>query len=100
MSANGWIAVLCAVWAALVGAGFLHSNLGTPTGDGFVRGMNLLLAFLGWQTAAILLSAGIFGHWLLRRTILAPWARVLGLVPPIVSLIAILAVIFWFATAA
>ncbi len=48
--------LLLLVWVALFFFGFLHFHLGTPSGDGFQRGANLVMAFLGWQVAALIIA--------------------------------------------
>lgn len=68
---------LLAIWAALFAGAFIAFALTDPTGDGFVRGINRVTAFLGWQLAAGALAiliwmqrkhfpTGTLGRWLAR----------------------------------
>ncbi len=68
---------LVAVWAATWVGSFLVFQLTDPSGDGFTRGLNRLMAFLGWQLAAGFLGGLVWivgrdqpqtglGRWLLR----------------------------------
>lgn len=53
MTANRIAIGLIAVWAALFLAGFLHFLVAAPTGEGFVRGLNRVVAFVLWEAAAL-----------------------------------------------
>lgn len=53
-----------ALWALMWGWSFAAFATTEPTGDGFVRGMNRIETFLGWQMAAALPA---FVAWILGR---------------------------------
>ncbi len=99
MSASKWILALTLLWALLVAAGFAHTQLGTPTGDGFVRGMNLLMAFLLWQLGAIAVAIAVFVIRISQRKTLTSTIRVIGLIAPVVSLVAVVYAISWLSFA-
>ena len=53
--------VLAGLWAASFVLAFVAYVIIEPTGDSFLRGMNRVLAFLGWQGVAAVLSITVFG---------------------------------------
>lgn len=53
-----------ALWALMWGWSAVVLAMAEPTGDGFVRGMNRIETFLGWQMAAALPA---FVAWVLGR---------------------------------
>jgi hypothetical protein len=55
---------LMALWLVLWGWSFLAFRLTPPEGDGFLRGMNRVLIFFGWQLAAALPA---FAAWVVGR---------------------------------
>lgn len=68
---------LAALWLAAWAGSFFAFQITDPTGDGFTRGLNRLMAFLGWQLAAGFLGGLLWivgrevpqtalGRWLLR----------------------------------
>lgn len=68
---------LAALWLAAWAGSFIAFQMTGPTGDGFTRGLNRLMAFLGWQLAAGFLGGLLWiigqdmpqtalGRWLLR----------------------------------
>jgi hypothetical protein len=60
-----------ALWAASWAMSFYAYATNAPTGDGFVRGLNRVTAFLGWQLAA---AVPAFAAWILGRD----WPRGTG----------------------
>lgn len=74
MTAHRWIWLLLAAWIVTMALSVL-SLTAEPTGDGFVRGLNRVTGFLGWQLAGAALSLVL---WLragrLPREDLARWA--------------------------
>ncbi|MEO0692488.1 MAG: hypothetical protein AAFY90_06405 [Pseudomonadota bacterium] len=52
---------LGAVWVLAYGYSFAVFALTEPTGDGFVRGMNRVRVFFGWQGVAGMLAIAIWG---------------------------------------
>ena len=54
------LTVLLALWAAAFGYAFVSYALTPPAGDGFVRGLNRVTAYLGWQGIAGMLSIPVF----------------------------------------
>jgi len=57
------IAALLAVWLVCAGLS-VSAVMAEPTGDGFVRGLNRVTGFLGWQLAAALVALPL---WLTSR---------------------------------
>lgn len=85
---------LLAVWALAWGWSFAAFATAEPTGDGFVRGMNRIETFLGWQMAAALpaFAAWVLGrdwpkHSGVRRLSRVPMQLALGLVAVLGGLI-------------
>ena len=99
MSANKWIVALTLLWAVLVASGFAYTQLASPIGDGFARGMNLLMGLALFQLGAIVVAIAVFVIWIIQRKTLAPAIRLLGLAVPIVSLLAVAYAILWLSFA-
>jgi len=57
---RAWAWAVFAIWLVLFAGAFAAFALTPPTGDGFVRGMNRVGAFLGWQLAATVAAAVSF----------------------------------------
>lgn len=55
---------LLSVWALAWGFSFVAYATTEPSGDGFVRGMNRVTAFFGWQLAAAMPA---FAAWVIGR---------------------------------
>ena len=55
---------LMAIWALVYTASFIAFHVTEPTGDGFLRGANRLVNFLGFQAGALIpaFSLSILGH--------------------------------------
>jgi len=91
MSRKQVIWALFALWAVLYAVSFWQAATVPRTGDGFLRGINRLMTFLGWQGAAagaaLVLWATTLGdrrigpglRWLSRIPVLLALALVLGL---------------------
>jgi hypothetical protein len=47
---------VAAVWLVLFITSFVVLQLTSPTGDGFTRGLNRIVAFMTWQIAALVLA--------------------------------------------
>ncbi len=56
-----WLMILLALWLMTFAGSFAAWWLTPTTGDGFVRGMNRVTTFLGWQGIAGMLALGIWG---------------------------------------
>lgn len=84
MSRQQAVWLLFSLWAALYALSVWQFLTLPPTGDSFVRGMNRVLALLGWQAAA----AGVaLALWLTGRGIQADAAtRWLSRVPVLLAL--------------
>jgi hypothetical protein len=87
--------VLWAAWILAFGYAFVHFAVTEPSGDGFVRGANRVLGFLGWQGIAGMIAIAIWGvgrAWPTghpaRRLSLVPIAIALMLVSGLLGLIA------------
>ena len=65
------LVVMVALWAAAWGASFLFYVTTEPTGDSFTRGLNRVMAFLGWQFVAAFFAGlvWIVGRQLPRTTL-------------------------------
>lgn len=55
---------LMALWVLCFGGAFVAYQLTPPEGDGFLRGLNRVMVFLGWQGVAGMISIPI---WVLGR---------------------------------
>lgn len=55
------LAGILTLWVLAFGWSIIGSWGMEPTGDGFTRGMNRLLHFLGWQAIAACLALAAFG---------------------------------------
>jgi hypothetical protein len=56
---------LSGVWLLLFVISFVTLQVVQPTGDGFTRGLNRIVAFLSWQGAAFVVAMVL--AWLTRR---------------------------------
>lgn len=52
--------ILMAAWALSFAYAFFSFATTPPTGDGFVRGLNRVTAYLGWQGIAAMLAIAVF----------------------------------------
>jgi len=86
--------VLSGVWLLFVVASVLHAGMTRPTGDGFVRGLNILEIFLVWQMAALILAVAVFIVRLAAAQTLGRFLRIVGLIPITIT------VLFWGGVAA
>lgn len=48
--------ILLLLWLAVMAGSFLAFQLTAETGDGFTRGLNRVLAFVGWQFAGLIIA--------------------------------------------
>ena len=91
-----WLMILGAAWALAWAGSFVAFWAVEPTGEGFVRGMNRVMAFLGWQGVAGMLALALWGvarGWP-KRSPVRRWSAVpLGLALLLVA--GILGVILW-----
>ena len=74
-----WLMIWGTAWVLAWAGSVLVFWVVEPTGDGFVRGLNRVTTFLGWQGIAAMLSIPVFRvsrHWPAGSA-----ARRLGLVP-------------------
>jgi len=77
--------LLAAVWALLVAISFLTLALLPADGDGFTRGLNRVMAFLGWELAALLVAiVTAILAWRVRAELNLLW-RVIGFGPLVAS---------------
>lgn len=88
------LTVLIAVWLLAYGYSFVAFALTQPDGDGFTRGANRVLQFLGWQGVAGIVAVAVFGvsrAWpkgtAVRRLASAPLGLALLLVAAIAGVI-------------
>lgn len=80
-NARGSVLVLALAWLATVGLACLRYATSAPTGEGFTRGWNRVVAFLGWQLAALVPALVAAALVLRHREALEPRWRALGLAP-------------------
>lgn len=64
MSGTGIAKSLLAIWAGVYAGSVLQLLLLEPSGDGFTRGLNQIMAFLSWQMLAAILG---FTAWFIGR---------------------------------
>ena len=48
--------ILLLLWLAVMAGSFLAFQLTDETGDGFTRGLNRVMTFLGWQFAGLIIA--------------------------------------------
>lgn len=95
MSAKVIVWVLMGLWVIAYGGSLLSLLITEPTGDGFTKGLNRVMTFLGWQVGASVLAiiiwslgkhfeAGSRGRWACRLPVLLA----LGLVLVVIGIIA------------
>lgn len=93
--------ILALLWAAAWGGSFVAFAITDPTGDSFTRGLNRLMAFLGWQLAAGFLGGLV---WMAGRGLAAtPLGRWLTRVPALLAIVlfgALAATVLWTRMAA
>ncbi len=89
-----WLMVLGTGWCLTWATSFLAYWLSEPSGEGFLRGMNRVLNFLGWQGVAGMFALALWGvarNWpkgnATRRIASIPAALTLLLITAIVLLV-------------
>ena len=90
------LTVLMAVWVLVFGYAFVAFWTTAPTGDGFGRGLNRVVTYLGWQGIAGMLAVAIWGVG--RSWPKGAGARRLSAVPLALALlhaVAIAAIVAW-----
>ena len=91
-----WLMIWSTAWLLTWAGSFLAFWLVEPAGDGFVRGLNRVTTFLGWQGIAAMFSIPVYR--VSRGWPKGSAPRRIGLVPIIaagVLLLAILTLIAW-----
>lgn len=90
MSLRYFLYLLLALWLAAYAGSFLQFMFTEASGDGFTRGMNRVMAFLGWQLVAAMLGGMI---WLVAaRLPHRPLVRWLMRLPAVLGLLLLLAI--------
>ena len=56
-----WVVILFALWALAFGYAFVAFWITPPEGDGFTRGSNRVLSYLGWQGIAGMIAVAVWG---------------------------------------
>ena len=92
MSANRIVIVLAALWAVPMALSFVHPWLVRPAGDGFVRGLDLVVYFFGWQALALLLAVAAVIVRIVRSGELTGRVRTFGYAPAIVMVLELIGV--------
>jgi len=91
MSRRNFLFLLALLWAAAWIGSFWQLFGTEPTGDGFTRGLNRIMGFLGWQLAAGFLGCML---WIVgRQGERGRAARWLLRVPPFLTLLLVLAIV-------
>lgn len=90
------ILILFAAWLACQVLAWAHPYFTAPTGDGFVRGMNILGLFMVWQTLSVLVSVGLLAVRLMRGAELSPGMKWLGQGPILLEALAITGLVLFF----
>lgn len=91
-----WLMVFLAAWAVAFVYAFAAFFGTAPTGDGFTRGLNRVVAYLGWQGVAGMLALAAFGVG--RRWPRGAPVRRLSAVPlaiALVHVVAIAGIVLW-----
>lgn len=96
MPAPRLIVWLLAGWGLCLAASIAHPYVTAPSGDGFVRGMNLLAIFMFWQIAALIVAVVLLVVRLMRPEHLTPALRWAAQIPLILTVIAILSFTGYF----
>ena len=64
MCGTGIAKSLLAIWAGVYAASVLQFLFSEPSGEGFTRGLNQIMAFLSWQLLATIIG---FTAWFIGR---------------------------------
>ncbi|MEM7189309.1 MAG: hypothetical protein AAF439_06835 [Pseudomonadota bacterium] len=87
------------IWALCFAGSFLHGHFAAPTGDGFARGLNIIVIFMAWQIAAGLFAVVTLILRMVWSKQVEGAARWLGFVPIVISAGLVLFVVGWLAYA-
>lgn len=85
------LTALVILWVFAYGWSILSTQVTTPTGDGFTRGMNLVVGFVVWQCIAALIAMAIW--WIGTRRARTPLKRWLARGPLLLALLPVLFVV-------
>ena len=90
------LAALLLAWVGVFAYAFWQFHATQPTGDGFVRGLNRVTGFLGWQAlaAAIAVAAFVKGRRLPHGDTLRA-VSMLPLILLVLGLLGIVGVVLW-----
>jgi hypothetical protein len=89
--------ILLLIWLAIMGLSVLGFALIEPVGDGFTRGMNRVMTFLGWQVAGLVIALlCLFQRARVARGRPLRW---IALVPALVAGVQVLAIVALFLAA-
>lgn len=91
MTANSIVTVLAIAWLAMIAMSFVHPLLASPDGGDFQRHMGRLLYFFAWQGMAMFPAMGVLFVRMVLKERLSGTSRWLGWVPPVGSLLGIVA---------
>lgn len=90
---NSRINIILIVWALLFAVSFIHTQLTAPTGDGFTRGMNRTMIFLGWQAAALVTAIVAFAVARRPRNELPRRIRIVASLPLVIHGVSLLVIV-------
>lgn len=96
MAAGKIILILFGAWAACQVLAWVHPYFTEPTGEGFVRGMNLIGLMLTWQSLAVVVAVGLLAVRLMRGDELTEVQKWLGQGPIMLQAIGITALVLFF----
>lgn len=89
--------IVLLVWVAIMGISFLGYALTETSGDGFTRGLNRIMVFLGWQIAGLVIA--VICLFLRARVERGRPLRWVALVPALVAGAQVLAIVSLFVAA-
>ena len=87
MSARRLLLILLACWVQCVILSFVQPYFTEPTGDGFVKGMNLITIWILWQLVALVIAVAMVIIRAMRARELSPAMHWVGQGPLILSVI-------------
>ena len=91
VTANRIVSILAIAWLAMIAMSFVHPLLATPDGGEFQRHLGRLIYFFAWQGFALFPAMGVLVVRMVSREQLSGPSVWMGWVPPVGSLLGIVA---------